>query len=71
MKRREHIVIFRLRTGYTMATHGYIKNKQDYNEWPFCNARLTVEHILWACKDTEAERQSANIQNNIWDKEKD
>jgi hypothetical protein len=55
----------RLQTGYTMVTHG---NKQDNNECPFCNVRLTVEHIFWNCKETEAKTQRANIQNNIWDK---
>jgi hypothetical protein len=40
---------------------------QDNNECPSCNVRLTVDHILWDCKDPEAERQRANI----WDKEKD
>jgi hypothetical protein len=71
MKRRDQVVISRLRTGYTMATHGYIINKQDNNDCPFCNVRLTVDHILWDCKETEAERQRANDQNNIWDKRKE
>jgi hypothetical protein len=56
MKRRDQVVISRLRTGY-------IINRQDN--------RLTVDHILRDCKETEAERQRANIQNNIWDKGKD
>jgi hypothetical protein len=30
-----------------------------------------VDHILWDCKEPEAERQRANIKNNIWDKGKD
>jgi hypothetical protein len=33
--------------------------------------RLTVDHILWDCKEIEAERRRANIQNKIWDKGKD
>jgi hypothetical protein len=66
MKRRDQVLIssLRLRTGYIM-------NKQDNNECLFCNFRLTVDHILLDCKETEAERQRANIQNNIWDKGKD
>jgi uncharacterized membrane protein len=68
MKRRDQVVISSLQSGYTIATYGYIINKQDKNECPFCNVRLTVEHILWDCKVTEAERQGANIKNNIWDK---
>jgi hypothetical protein len=54
-----------------MAKHGYIINKQDNNECPFCNVRLMVDHIIWNCVKTEAERQRANIQNDIWDKGKD
>jgi hypothetical protein len=54
-----------------MATHGYIINKQDNNECPFCNVRLAVDHILCDCKETEAETQRANIQNNIRDEGKD
>jgi hypothetical protein len=71
MKRRDQFVILRLRTGLTMATHGYIINKQDNNECPFCNLRLTVDYVLWDCKETEVERERANIQNNIWDKGED
>jgi hypothetical protein len=67
MKRRDQVVISRLQTGYTMATHGYIRNKQDNNDCPFYNVRLTVDHILCDCKETEAERQ----RTNIWDKGKD
>jgi hypothetical protein len=67
-KKRYQVVISRLRTGYTMATHGYIINKQNNNKCPVCNVRLTVDHILWDCKETKAERQRANIQNNIWDR---
>jgi hypothetical protein len=65
MKRRDQVIISRLRTNYTMATHGYIINKQDYN------VRLTVDYILWDFKEPEAERQRSNIQNKIWDKRKD
>jgi hypothetical protein len=54
-----------------MATHGYIINKKDNNEYHFCKVRLTVDYILWDCKETEAERQRDNIQNNIWDKGED
>jgi hypothetical protein len=54
-----------------MATHGYIINKQDNNECLFYYVRLTVDHFLWDCKETEAERQRTNIQNKIWDKRKD
>jgi hypothetical protein len=50
MKRRDQVVISRLRTAYTMATHGYIINEQDNNKCFFCNIRLTVDHTLWTAK---------------------
>jgi hypothetical protein len=53
-------IISRLRTGYTMAMHTYIIKKEDNNECPFSDVRLTVDHILWECKETEAEIQRAN-----------
>jgi hypothetical protein len=31
----DQVVISRLRTGYTMVTHGYIINKQDNNKCPY------------------------------------
>jgi hypothetical protein len=37
INRRDQVVIFKLRTGYNMANHGYIINKQDNNE---CNSFL-------------------------------
>jgi hypothetical protein len=49
---------------YTIATHGYIINKQNNNESSFCIGRLSVDHILLECKEIEAERKRANIQNN-------
>jgi hypothetical protein len=64
-KRRDQVVISRIRTGYTMATHGYIINKQDNNECPSCNVRLTVDNIVWDCKEKEAERQRAKRRNEI------
>jgi hypothetical protein len=45
MKRQDQVVISRLQTGYTMATHGYIINKQENSEFPFCNVRVRVEHM--------------------------
>jgi hypothetical protein len=41
MNRREQVVVSQLRTGYTRATHASVTNKD-----------LTVDHILWDCKET-------------------
>jgi hypothetical protein len=45
MKRRDQVLISKFRSDYAMATNGYIINKQDNNECPLCNVRLTVDHI--------------------------
>jgi hypothetical protein len=53
VKRLGQVAITRLRTGYSRATH---RNKIERNPDPdcsFCNAKLTLEQILWQCKETE------------------
>jgi hypothetical protein len=49
MKRRDQVVISRLKMGYTMATHGYIINKQDNNEcWlHFMRLRSNIQNNIW------------------------
>jgi hypothetical protein len=34
---------------------------------PFCSAKLTLEHILWQCKETEEERQKSNMSKEVWE----
>jgi hypothetical protein len=46
MTRREHVVISRLRTGYTRATHRPRMNGITDPQCPFCNTGLTVDHVL-------------------------
>jgi hypothetical protein len=35
---------------------------------PFCSAKLTLEHILWQCKETEEERRKSNVTKVVWEK---
>jgi hypothetical protein len=61
LKRCDQVAVTRLRTGYSMATH---RNKMEQNpnpDCPFCSAKLTLEHILWQCKETEEERRKSNM----------
>jgi hypothetical protein len=46
MTRREQVVISRLRTGYTRATHGPRMNGITNPQCPFCNPGTTVDHVL-------------------------
>jgi hypothetical protein len=70
MKRRDQVVISRLRTGYTRATHSQIINHEPPPECPYCNTKLTTDHILWTCKETEEKRNRNNITSDIWKGEK-
>jgi hypothetical protein len=45
MTRREQVVISRLRTGYTRATHGPRMNGITNPQCPYTG--LTVDHVLW------------------------
>jgi hypothetical protein len=45
--------IYRLRTGYTRATHGPKMKRVSNLLCPFCNTYLSIDHILWECKETE------------------
>jgi hypothetical protein len=40
-------------------------------DWPFNNEKLTLEHILWQCKETEEERRKSNITKEVWEKEEE
>jgi hypothetical protein len=66
MKRNNQVVMSRLRTGYTRATHSQIINHKPPPECLFCNTKLNTDHILWTCKETEEERNRSNIISDIW-----
>jgi hypothetical protein len=41
-------------------------NKDLSTECPFCVVKITVDHILWDCKETEMKRLQMNITKEIW-----
>jgi hypothetical protein len=48
------------------ATHRYkIEGTLD-PDCPFCSVKLTLEHILWQCKETEEERRENNMIKEVW-----
>jgi hypothetical protein len=55
----------KLPTGYTRATHASVMNKDLITECPFCAVKITVDHILWDCKETEIKRLQINITKEI------
>jgi hypothetical protein len=61
LKTRDQVAVTRLRTGYSRTTH---RNKMEGTpnpDCPFCSAKLTLEHILWQCKETEEEKDERVI----------
>jgi len=62
LKRKEEVVINRIRLGHTNMTHGYLMdNTQQFGTTPiclFCNdATLTIAHIFKQCPRLEASRR--------------
>jgi hypothetical protein len=44
------------RSGSGQPIHAQIINHEPTPECPFCYTKLTTDHILWNCKETESER---------------
>jgi hypothetical protein len=67
MTRRVQVIISRLRTGYTRATHGPRMNGITDPQCPFCDTGLTVGHVLWDCTETEQiKREMMMMTSEIW-----
>jgi hypothetical protein len=70
MTRREQVVISRLRTGYTRATDGPRMNRITNSQCPFCDTGLTVDHVLWDCKETEETKREMRMTPEKWKRER-
>jgi outer membrane cobalamin receptor len=66
LSRKEQVVISRLSKGYTRLTHRHIIRKTDIPDCPFCDVRLTTDHILWQCSETRNERDEFGVQSTAW-----
>jgi hypothetical protein len=66
LTRKEQVIISRVRTGYTRADHRHIIDKTDTPNCPFCDVRLTTDHILWQYSETHNERDKCRIQCIVW-----
>jgi hypothetical protein len=65
-ERKEQVAISRLRTGYTRATHGPKMEGVSNPLCPFCNIYLSVDNILWECKETEDQRMNTDMRKEQW-----
>jgi hypothetical protein len=52
MPRKKQVAISRLRIGYTRTIHDPNMEGVGNPLCPFCNTDLSVDHILWECKET-------------------
>jgi hypothetical protein len=66
LKRLNQVVITRLRTGYRAAHRNKMEGSPNL-DCPFCSAKLTLEHILCQCKETEEERRKSNMTKEVWE----
>jgi hypothetical protein len=55
--RKERVVVSRLRTRYTRATHTHVIEKTPSTEYPLCGVSLTTKHILWESTETSRGRE--------------
>ncbi|KAE9528623.1 hypothetical protein AGLY_012198 [Aphis glycines] len=64
-KRREKVVINRLRIGHTRLTHGYLMAKDEKPMCTTCGTELTVNHILTECRQYTEELDQLNIPTTL------
>jgi hypothetical protein len=64
--KREQVVISRLRTGYTRATHGPRMNGIINPQCLFSDTELTVDHVLWECTKTQQTKREMMMTPEIW-----
>jgi hypothetical protein len=61
------VAISRFRTGYTRATQSPKLEGVSNPLCCFCNTYLSVDHILWECKETENQgRMNMDIRKEQW-----
>jgi hypothetical protein len=60
MKRREQVVVSQ------SDTHASVINKDHSTECLFCAVKITIDYILWDCKETEITWLQINIAKEIW-----
>nr|CAH7737670.1 unnamed protein product [Callosobruchus chinensis] len=65
MKRREQVVIARLRMGHTNITSMHLLRGESPPLCPTCQETITTKHILLDCPQYEHYRMQLNLPNNI------
>jgi len=75
LKRREEVVLNRVRIGHTYATHNYLMDSAVQHAVPptchYCNdALLTIKHIFTQCPALQTQRRTHFAPLSDWDLEK-
>lgn len=63
--RKDDVVLARIRIGHTKITHQYLMNKEPPPNCQFCNALLTVRHLVTDCPVLDEEGQKLNISTSL------
>nr|CAI5840156.1 unnamed protein product [Callosobruchus analis] len=63
--RRSQVILSRLRTGHTLATHKFLFTNSEPPRCESCNTQLTVKHIILECRLHENARKLHNLPNNM------
>lgn len=66
-KRREEVILTRLRIGHTRLTHEYLMTRSSPPICRTCNTQLTVKHILTDCTQYADKRRLFELSSDISD----
>lgn len=64
-KRREEVILTRLRIGHTRLTHGYLMTRDPPTDCQTCGSALTVKHVLTECRTYDLLRQRFSIATDL------
>ena len=66
-RRRDAVILRRLRIGHTRFSHSYLLNREDQPQCTYCDCALTVVHILIECHYYNSIRQRYFSVSNLKD----
>lgn len=65
IRRKDRLVLARLRIGHTSITHSYLMSKDDPPWCQECDEQITVKHILESCKKYDLQRRNAALGSSL------
>lgn len=64
-KRKDQVLITRLRIGHTKITHQHLLNKENKAECEHCKLQTNIQHILIECPTYETKRKKLKLKRNL------